>query len=105
MDFCYSYDGGSHDAHQHRELIDIVDNGVFNRYLRIFLEYSDIPPAYHPVILDVMTQLDVKFFTLTGLRGTIKGTVFSGHPTRTTLFNTFRVYMYNLYAREQSQNE
>jgi hypothetical protein len=28
----------------------------------------------------------------------VKGTTFSGHPTRTTLGNTFRVICYHLYA-------
>ena len=32
-----------------------------------------------------------------GLWFVIKGTVFSGHPTRTTLFNTMRSILYNKY--------
>lgn len=31
-------------------------------------------------------------------RGTIKGTVFSGHATRTTFGNSLRVYMYISFA-------
>jgi len=33
---------------------------------------------------------------------TIKGTVFSGHPSRTTLGNSLRVMLYNLYMMEKA---
>lgn len=35
----------------------------------------------------------------------IHGTVFSGHPTRTTLFNTLRSILYNKYMLEKNNNE
>jgi len=39
------------------------------------------------------------------LKGTVKGTVFSGHPTRTTWGNTLRVLSYIKYLMRNSNKE
>jgi len=93
-----SYDGSSHDAHQHTELLEIVDNGFFGRYLNTFLELSELPVYTHKEIEKSLMDVSTKFYTGFGLSGNLQGTVFSGHPTRTTLFNTSRVLLYNMFA-------
>lgn len=93
-----SYDGSSHDAHQHEELLEIVDNGFFSRYLMLFLGFSEFEPYLHQEIYNCLTATKTIFESSFGLTGMLRGTVFSGHPTRTTLFNTTRVLLYNHYV-------
>jgi len=96
----YSYDGSSHDAHQSFELIDIVDHKLMKFMLpRILADSRCAVPNYLlPEVLSAIVRLSNKFFTKLKMRGVIHGTVFSGHPTLTTLFNTIRTTLYNRYA-------
>ena len=95
-----SYDGSGHDAHQHSALIDAADNYMFSKLLRPFLYYNNIPPVYHDTIYNSIVTNQVRFFTKFGLTGTIQGTVYSGHPTKTTMGNTLRVYLYNQFVMQ-----
>lgn len=94
----YTYDGSSHDAHQAPELIELVDHRFMNELLPEVLFRSDIPAYLHGLVLRALTQMEVTFRSRCGLKGRVRGTVFSGHPTRTTLFNTLRTILYNRYA-------
>lgn len=98
-DTVYSYDGSSHDAHQHAEIIKIVDHFILSELLPIILARSDciIEECHKETILKNLATLVNKFFTTEGMRGELFGTVFSGHPTLTTLFNTLRTILYNRY--------
>lgn len=49
-------------------------------------------------ILSLKTNYMMKYMNTIIERGTIKGTVFSGHATRTTFGNSLRVYMYISFA-------
>lgn len=69
-----------------------------SQYLPLLLELSEIPPFAHPNLVELLTSTKTKIFTNEGLKATLNGTVFSGHPTRTTLFNTVRVLLYNQFA-------
>jgi len=39
--------------------------------------------------------MEIPITSYYGLRAKVRGTVYSGHPTRTTLGNTLRVICYN----------
>lgn len=93
----YTYDGSSHDAHQAPELIEMVDHRFMRELLPEILSRSDVPAYLHQVVLKALTQMEVPFRSRCGLKGRVRGTVFSGHPTRTTLFNTLRTILYNRY--------
>jgi hypothetical protein len=94
----YSYDGSAHDSHQHPEIIEIVDHFFMRTYLPSILQKTEFPLHLHQIIIDALTQSKLKFFNKNGLKGWMTGTVYSGHPTRTTLFNTWRTILYNRYV-------
>lgn len=94
----FSYDGSSHDAHQHPELIEMVDHTIMRRILPELLNKTEVPAHLHEHVIKQLTLSTVKFTSKTGMRGEMTGTVFSGHPTRTTLFNTLRSILYNRFV-------
>lgn len=47
-----------------------------------------------------MTRNEVNFSSRFGVKGTIKGTVTSGDPLKTTFGNTLRVYLYNKWIMQ-----
>lgn len=100
---CYSYDGSSHDAHQHLALISSVDHVVGPILMEWLLNHPDSPydRSYFEPLKDALFRTEYPFSTRNGYKGVITGTVFSGHPTLTTLFNTFRTLLYNYYCLEQ----
>lgn len=100
-------DGSQHDSHQHKQLMDLVDS----RFLKIFLPKSLIAKGIPVHLIDPFIQvLTSNTFKITlrypkigvvAIKGTLKGTVFSGHTLATTLGNTLRVlaYMYFIAYR------
>jgi hypothetical protein len=94
----YSYDGSNHDAHQHPELLKIVDNWFLKKFFERCVEGSFIPPHLWKRVKGDLMNLKCTFKTDYGLKGVACGTVYSGHPTRTSLFNTVRVDCYNKFA-------
>jgi hypothetical protein len=105
----FSYDGGNHDAHQHSDFITEVDNyflekiGVmvcadlgFNldQVKEIMAKLLMVNCPVHlfaPKELTGMTLLGANRIKV--LSGVLNGTVFSGHPSRTTFGNTLRILM------------
>lgn len=49
---------------------------------------DEINPVYHQAIKKALLTMEIMVYGKDGLKFSINGTVFSGHPTRTTLFNT-----------------
>lgn len=98
--YFYSYDGAVHDAHQHLVLIKIVDHFIMRKILPRIMKSSHcaVPAHLTNAVLEALTQNSYTFHTKTGIVGKITGTVFSGHPTLTTLFNTLRTILYNRFA-------
>jgi len=64
----------------------------------------DLPLDLRKPLIVALTELKSKFFMVNNvtksleLRGEVEGTVFSGHPTRTTWGNTLRVLSYIEYV-------
>lgn len=101
---CVSYDGSSHDAHQHLGLIASVDHVIGPVLLEEMFRDPRFPwPETHREELErALFSASYSFSTAEGIRGKITGTVFSGHPTLTTLFNTLRTILYNRYSLHKS---
>jgi len=93
----YSYDGSGHDSHQHRELIQIVDNYILNRILPSICLKLGFETYHIDTIISALTQMDLTCADKNGNLMKMSGSVYSGHPTRTTLFNTLRTLFYNEY--------
>jgi hypothetical protein len=95
-------DGSSHDAHQHREYIEAVDNQFLEANLRRIFDAAELP--YHwfhrvkKVLSDTTAKVIAKNKKELVLSGVIQGTTFSGHPTRTTFGNSLRVMTYVRFA-------
>lgn len=94
----YSYDGSGHDSHQSMEFIECVDHMITRDLLPHILARSWIPDVLHAEVLNCATQTVWSAYTIYGSSFKMVGTVFSGHPFRTTLFNTIRTIYYNLYC-------
>ena len=104
---CVMWDGGRHDAHQHADFIEKVDSYFFKNVLHRLnadlgfhrLESLEIlkktTMAKCPITLFMNNRnVGVKTFgnhRIEACSTVLNGTVFSGHPTRTTFGNTFRV--------------
>lgn len=58
------------------------------------LEKTDIPVEIWDEVLERILAMENVFYYKDFLKGKSKGTVWSGHATRTTLFNTTRVLLY-----------
>lgn len=110
-----SADGGSHDAHQHPELIKLVDFWFLRTFGPKVLMKTDIPADVHRLLIKRLTCLKSKFSAYGSkpngeklnllCKGVAYGTVWSGNPVLTTLGNTIRVIMYNLFARDMMNEE
>lgn len=94
----YSYDGSGHDSHQSFELIEAVDHFITREILPEILQHSWIPAELHTEVMRVATLEIWSAYTIYGAQFRMIGTVFSGHPFRTTLFNTLRTIYYNHYV-------
>jgi hypothetical protein len=105
---CVSWDGGRHDAHQHSSFIDSVDNYIYRSLMnslcsKLGFNLMETLNIIESMTLNVNTVdfcLDRKVtgFKNVGksgnisiLKGKLNGSVFSGHPGRTTYGNTIRI--------------
>jgi len=80
-----------------------VINGVYNTLFPILSEKLDLPLDMYKEVKRALTETVSPFIMLNKqtkkieLAGEVRGTVFSGHPTRTTWGNTLRVLSYIEY--------
>jgi len=102
-----TWDGSNHDGHQYEELIDGIDGYLFKKTFHHVLPYLvSLPPGLYDQYMKILTASSTKFWIsykrqgtyLRMVNGKIKGTTFSGHPTRTTLGNSLRVYLYSRFV-------
>jgi hypothetical protein len=98
-----TWDGSNHDGHQYKEMIEIVDTYLFDRtYQATFPKLPSLYPELYDSYSRILTMPETKFYINQKIgnrfhkvvTGKITGTTFSGHPTRTTLGNSLRVYSY-----------
>jgi len=107
-----SWDGSNHDAHQHSDFIESVDNMWIRRFFPIICakvgfnvgQTQEIVKKasatkcqvtlYMPNYLQGFSLLGKNRFKI--FSGKLIQTTFSGHPTRTTLFNTIRILLLQL---------
>jgi len=93
------WDGSAHDSNQHAWWIDSVDNVLINNTIFEFGARAGWSIGLIRDIQKACTALDfpiIVYYPGTRqpmVRGVLSGTVFSGHPTRTTLGNTLRVHL------------
>jgi hypothetical protein len=94
-----SGDGKGHDSLQHAWWIDCVDNTVTRILMPALAARLGLSKLEHDSILRSLTSLLIPFVAYYPgtkrimMRGHLWGTVFSGHPTRTTFGNTLRMYI------------
>lgn len=90
-------DGSGHDSHQHYWWIECVDNVVLGQVIPEICARLGLDKRHCDAILKAATMLEIPFVVFYPgtrnklMKGFILGTVFSGHPTRTTFGNTLRV--------------
>jgi len=101
-----NYDGSAHDSNQHMALIELIDNKLIKAYETRWEAQLSEHTVHSKRIAATAIKLATSSRATVNLRGkkgevlakaVIRGTTFSGHPTRTTLGNTLRVYFYNKY--------
>jgi len=106
-----TWDGSNHDGHQFEQLIDGIDGYFFKKTFKHVLPYlSSLPPGLYDSYLRVLVASSTQFYisykrggTYTRVvNGKIRGTTFSGHPTRTTLGNSLRVYLYARFVAHRA---
>lgn len=94
-----SGDGKGHDSLQHAWWIDCVDNVVTRILMPAISARVGLSKLECESILRSLTALLIPFVAYYPgtkrimMRGNLWGTVFSGHPTRTTFGNTLRMYI------------
>jgi hypothetical protein len=107
-----TWDGSNHDGHQYREIIEGIDGYLFKKtFSHVLPHLTSLPSGLRKQYYRILTMPDSKFYIshkvgnkyIKTVTGTIKGTTFSGHPTRTTLGNSLRVYLYSRYISHISQ--
>lgn len=101
---CYSIDGSSHDSHQHDELIKAIDVKVFDKFYQNIFKLLELPESMREMVRRICTTVVIKAKAYHGntrktfVKASVQGTVYSGHPLRTTLGNTMRVILYTKYV-------
>jgi len=107
-----TWDGSNHDGHQYEELIEGIDGYFFRKTFPSVLPHlTSLPPGLYDQYLKILVSSSTKFYisykragVFTRLiDGRIRGTTFSGHPTRTTLGNSLRVYLYARFVAARAQ--
>ncbi len=100
----WEFDGAQHDAHQHEELLRWIDTILMNWAAQMAMPSMGIPPALMKILVDYINTFKTSFvYKLSGpqfrdkgsapviVKGVVTGTVYSGHPYRTTLGNSSRI--------------
>lgn len=101
-------DGSSHDAHQHHTLIKAVDGSFGNAYKSWWKDMLQVEESTFDKIYRLYECPDA-WLALCGSdrkvvnKIKIRGTTFSGHPTRTTLGNTMRVSFYTRFILSRAE--
>lgn len=98
------WDGAAWDAHQSAQIISLIDVFILNEMLPILCDRLNICGMKKLLVLKNATELYTKIYSRKKnkqfmsflISGGIFGTVFSGHPTRTTFGNTMRNIVINL---------
>lgn len=99
----FTFDGSSHDSHQHARIISAVDTVFFDQFADKLMKDYNIPSDVRSVVMDCVTSdaFDAQgsYVDNDGIERrlydiNISGTTFSGHPTRTTLGNSLRTLLY-----------
>lgn len=97
-----SWDGSAHDSNQHVELMRIVDDtfmdAVFPKFIEIFPISNRLAFEVLDILKDHTANLHITINKKYVGKFVLRGTTFSGHPTKTTLGNTLRVIYYGLYT-------
>lgn len=101
----FTFDGSSHDSHQHFRIIDEVDKPFLENIIPLFLRkygfegqiVDDIIRQCTDSSVTAMSTYEVDGKTKILYEIDINGTTYSGHPTRTTLGNTLRTLSYVCY--------
>lgn len=83
-----------------------MDLYIVKRLFKSLIRYLDIPYAFRNTVYLVLTKIDMSFYSvytherrrIKFMTGVIHGTVYSGHPTRTTWGNSMRVYLYTKFC-------
>jgi hypothetical protein len=98
-------DGSSHDAYQHADYIQKADiklaRAIAPYLTKLGFDDQEAKFIRHHLELEKIKYV-FKENKETPIRGTISGTTFSGHPTRTTFGNSVRVLLYILTALNES---
>lgn len=95
------WDGANHDSSQTAAWINAVDNTLLEGLRFDLLNTTDGNLLMLDSVIsgsqkaDVYFSIKLKAFRLKVLHGILKGTVTSGHPTKTTLGNSLRVVLMN----------
>jgi len=98
-----TWDGSNHDGHQYKEIIKAVDGYLFRKtFAHVLPHLVSLPPGLMNQYQKILESVSTNFYIsqkrgnsyVRVVEGSIQGTTFSGHPTRTTLGNSLRVYLY-----------
>jgi len=92
------FDGSSHDSHQHWTFMNLIDK-LFTEYMVPRMCYmAGVPKQIGELITEASTKLSFDVYAEidgnTIYRARVVGTTYSGHPTKTTLYNSIRVAAY-----------
>jgi hypothetical protein len=104
------WDGASFDAHQHKSLLEAVDNQCIKKLLKPMCKELGLTiKEYNEILKHAMnTRANFNMYYPKSrkklMTGSIEGTTFTGHPLRTTLGNTLRMFFYTRYAMHYCKN-
>jgi hypothetical protein len=98
----FTFDGSAHDSHQDYRLINNVDSLLWRKVIPLFADLHSLPEFViesleHFVLDETFTAYAKNHFNGTEYlvyKVKVRGTVFSGHPTRTTVGNSLRTLSY-----------
>jgi len=106
-----SWDGHRHDSLQHAWFLEDVDNEILRACVPMVCAKLGLNHSQTTAILENLTALSVKVRAMGRHRGVsakhsvnllmeamVFGTVFSGHPSRTTFGNTIRILVLVMFA-------
>jgi len=98
--FWFMGDGSGFDASQHYLFIKIIDNVMGPAMANAMAPHLELPSF---MLQKIIKSIFADSYTAVSRKGDkieVKGTVLSGHGTRTTLFNTLRSLWYQQYCMQ-----
>jgi len=96
--FWYMADGSGFDSSQWQVYIRAVDHTLGPAMYEAMLPFSEVSPFYADRIKASLFAEEYNSSTARGDKFVLRGSVPSGHPLRTTLFNTIRTTLYHEFA-------